>query len=490
MKTPARIVATEPASDGGALPFFIPLLKIDVATREVYGAAALEAIDDAKERCDVLRSIPHFEALALRCMAESGGRKVAPLREMHGLSAAGNVVEFVIDRVNRRIEARSKVTDNAAFQKVLDGTYCGYSMGGKKKMLGYDPASPGVRLYEAIPTEISLVDLGCIPGTGITMLNATTCEVTREDGTVATQARAYPQSVNTATVLARLAKDIVGDPTPGFALVADLATIVGALQYLLDRAVCEESSEGDASPLPGALADAIQGLGRVLAAMTVEEVIELPGAADVQPEGVEPAESTPMAAAALAKATPLRGTRKHVQLMHDLAAAMGAACATHGNDAAGTLAAMIDTTTASPVAMEAASGGEDDEMDAGERTKAVRGALGLADDATFETAIGTIVETKLEKAVGLIEKTATTVASLEERLAAAEAQLMKVSAMPMLPKGIVAVPDDGTKHVAQRDEPMDLTKASTIEHLKHIHQTGGRMVTLAGVVPGTTAVGF
>lgn len=181
---PERIAAAElpPEEIAGTLPFFVPLTKIDVAKREVYGAAALETRDGTGERCDVLRSIPHFEALAKRCTAESGGRKVAPLREMHQLKAAGNVVEFVIDRTARRIEARSKVTDEAAFQKVLDGTYCGYSAGGKKRLVGRD--ADGTAIYEWLPTELSLVDLGQVAGTQIALLKAATCEVTTADGAV------------------------------------------------------------------------------------------------------------------------------------------------------------------------------------------------------------------------------------------------------------------------------------------------------------------
>lgn len=156
---------------------------MDVEKREVYGCAALE-VPDGKEICDVERSIPYFEALAKRCLSESGGKKVAPLREMHQLKAAGNVVEFTIDRAAKRIEARSIVTDEEAFQKVLDGTYCGYSMGGSKLILGADHAHPGVRRYIAMPNEISLVDMGQIPGTQIALVKAMTCEVTAPDGTI------------------------------------------------------------------------------------------------------------------------------------------------------------------------------------------------------------------------------------------------------------------------------------------------------------------
>lgn len=180
----ASVVATTRSTP---LPFVLPLLKVNATTGEFYAAAALEVPDDAREMCDYASSKAHFQRLEKRCLEESGGRKVAPLRQMHtlALGAAGKVTAFEYADDLRKVTCSGIITDPVALAKALDGTYCGISMGGKKAYLGYDTAHPGVRRYTAMPNEISLVDLGAIPGTALTMLNAAgACEVVEADGTI------------------------------------------------------------------------------------------------------------------------------------------------------------------------------------------------------------------------------------------------------------------------------------------------------------------
>src|SRR5207249_5573849 len=110
--------------------------------------------------------------------------KEAPLRVMHALVAAGKVLRHDFDDQARRVTIHGQITDQAVLDKVLDGTLCGVSMGGSKRYLGYD--ADGSHRYTAMPKEHSLVDLGAIPGTAITMLNAVTCEVTDAEGHVRT----------------------------------------------------------------------------------------------------------------------------------------------------------------------------------------------------------------------------------------------------------------------------------------------------------------
>jgi hypothetical protein len=502
------------------LPIFIPLTKVDVEKREVYGCAAIE-VPDGKEICDVEKSIPYFEALAKRCLAESQGKKVAPLREMHQLKAAGNVVEFSIDRQRKVIEARSVVTDEEAFQKVLDGTYCGYSMGGTKLILGPDRANPGIRRYVAMPNEISLVDMGQIPGTQIALVKAMTCEVTTLDGTTersvllepmthvsarkdvspadkhsaeseygdVTYADAtnkkYPldseahvraalsywgmpknrakySAADQETIGGRIraaAKRFgitvgggkmekgIGGAEPlaknGLWNVSRFAQIIDSLVDLCDGVIAEGQAEGG-DPQDAAQATRLKGLivqlGGELATMVQEEVAEIAAGTEAPDDESDDA---PLTAAdgsmeecmEHADAPPwAKKMRKAVQQMHDQSCAMGAACHT-------------TMTNAAPPAEEAADEPgkkEEEDMNGEEMTKAVRSALGLAEEETLAKAVGAIVAERVEAATTTVgttidEKIAAALAPLTERLEKASTEIAELRASRPAgdPKGAV-----------------------------------------------------
>jgi hypothetical protein len=178
-------VAVPSRESSTPLPFFLPLVKVDAQTGEFWARAALEVPDTGGEIFDYASSKPYFEALAKRCLEESGGKKEAPLRLMHQLISVGSVLEHQYDDTRREVAIHGTVSEPAILQKMLDGELCGVSMGGKKRYLGYDRQHPQCRRYTAIPDSHSVVDLGAIPGTGITMLNAAgPVEVTQPDGTV------------------------------------------------------------------------------------------------------------------------------------------------------------------------------------------------------------------------------------------------------------------------------------------------------------------
>ena len=66
----------------------------------------------------------------------------------------------------------------------------------------------------------------------------------------------------------------------GLYSVSFLASILSDLGYLQDTVAWEAESEGDGSPVPDALMDAMKALGKVLIDMTAEEVAELVGGDD------------------------------------------------------------------------------------------------------------------------------------------------------------------------------------------------------------------
>ncbi|WP_206438155.1 hypothetical protein [Burkholderia stagnalis] len=90
---------------------------------------------------------------------------------MHGKVAAGKFTDLQFDDDAKRIEAVAKVVDDTEWNKVLEGVYTGFSIGGK---YGKTWDDQGHRRYEAIPAEGSLVDYPCIP--------SATFKVVKSDG--------------------------------------------------------------------------------------------------------------------------------------------------------------------------------------------------------------------------------------------------------------------------------------------------------------------
>ncbi len=122
---------------------YLPIAKVDAARRMVYGYASTEARDDQGE-------IVKREALQA---ALGDYMKFGNIREMHQLSAVGKAKDAAVDEKGLYLGA--KVVDDQAWNKVIEGVYSGYSIGGK--VTTRDPSDyktiTGLRL-----DEISLVD--------------------------------------------------------------------------------------------------------------------------------------------------------------------------------------------------------------------------------------------------------------------------------------------------------------------------------------------
>jgi hypothetical protein len=165
---------TAPTS-AAELGFTIPLTKIDVEKRLVYGVAALEQPDRTKEILDYEWSKPNFLDWSRSFSEATGGLSKGNVRVMHTKEVAGALREFECDDVNKRFNVCAHVVDDQAWRKVLAGAFTGFSVGGKygRSEMGQD----GLKRYEAIPSEISLVDRPCIPG-------AQFVELVKADGVV------------------------------------------------------------------------------------------------------------------------------------------------------------------------------------------------------------------------------------------------------------------------------------------------------------------
>lgn len=122
---------------------FVPLEKCDEEKRLAIGYASTPALDSQGEivkREAVEAALPDY-------------MRFANLREMHQPSAVGVAQEADVDARGLRIKA--KVVDDDAWEKVKQGVYKGFSIGGR--VTSRDPADR--RVITGIDlTEISLVD--------------------------------------------------------------------------------------------------------------------------------------------------------------------------------------------------------------------------------------------------------------------------------------------------------------------------------------------
>ena len=154
---------TPAARADAALRLFIPITKVDVAQRLVYGKATDESPDRSGEICDYASSKPYFEAWSGEIAKNTNGKSYGNVRAMHGKTAAGKLTAINFNDAEKAIEVCAKVVDDAEWEKVLEGVYTGFSQGGRYVKRWADADNPGLTRFTAEPMEISLVDLPCLP---------------------------------------------------------------------------------------------------------------------------------------------------------------------------------------------------------------------------------------------------------------------------------------------------------------------------------------
>lgn len=141
------------------LNLFIPITKVDEENRLVYGVLAAEELDNSGEIFDYESSKPEFEKWSEDQFTASNGLSKGNVRAMHTSIAAGKLTDISYDDTNKAIEGVAKVVDDGEWQKVLEGVYTGFSMGGRYAKRWQDN---GNTRYTAQPVEMSLVDKPCI----------------------------------------------------------------------------------------------------------------------------------------------------------------------------------------------------------------------------------------------------------------------------------------------------------------------------------------
>jgi len=161
------------------LQMFIPLRKADAAQRLVYGYATAESPDRAGEICDYASTRPHYEAWSQTFSKATQGKSFGNVRAMHGAVAAGKIASIRFNDAEKRIEIAAKIIDDDEWRKVEEGVYTGFSQGGVYVKRWPDPQNPDFVRYTAKPSEISLVDLPCLPEAGFELIKADGASETR-----------------------------------------------------------------------------------------------------------------------------------------------------------------------------------------------------------------------------------------------------------------------------------------------------------------------
>jgi hypothetical protein len=151
---------------------FIPLSKADAAQRLVYGYATAELPDKAGEICDYATTKPFYEQWSAEVAKASGGKSLGNLRSMHGKTAAGKIAAIAFNDEEKRIEIAAKIVDDEEWRKIEEGVYTGFSQGGAYVKRWADPERPDLTRYTAQPSEISLVDLPCLPEAAFELVKA------------------------------------------------------------------------------------------------------------------------------------------------------------------------------------------------------------------------------------------------------------------------------------------------------------------------------
>jgi hypothetical protein len=149
----------------------VPLIKIDVERRLVVGRAAQEETDKTNEIMDYETARPQFEKWsASYADKQVPGMEMSKgnLRVMHSRNVAGKLTEIAYNDADKSVEIIAKISDANEWQKVLDGCYTGFSIGG-----GYlKKWKDGTRTrYTPDVREISLVDNPCMPSARIVELH-------------------------------------------------------------------------------------------------------------------------------------------------------------------------------------------------------------------------------------------------------------------------------------------------------------------------------
>lgn len=272
------------------LDIFIPITKVDARQRLVYGIATAESEDRSGEICDYASTKPLYEKWSEEIAQSTGGKSLGNLRAMHGTIAAGKITALAFNDAAKQIEICAKVVDDAEWRKVEEGVYTGFSQGGTYARRWTD--GNGRARYTAAPSEVSLVDLPCLPQARFEMI--------KTDG---------------SRVLRRFGRRV----DKGLDLVAQFAELVDDLNDVQNAAALEATKEGDGSDVPAQLKDLLSRAASILRAMTTEETSELDDpTTPARPPAQKPVAPRSMTQIAKAGARNSAADLDRIQSLHDI----------------------------------------------------------------------------------------------------------------------------------------------------------------------------
>jgi hypothetical protein len=162
------------------MQIFARITKVDEQTGKVYGRAVQEVLDRSGEIFDYETSKPNFAKWSEDAAKATDGKSVGNVRAMHGKIAAGKLTEITFNDAEKAIDVCAEVVDPVEREKCLKGVYSGFSIGGRYAKKWADEVHKGVERYTAEPTEISLVDLPCVPTAQFTVVKADGAEELRK----------------------------------------------------------------------------------------------------------------------------------------------------------------------------------------------------------------------------------------------------------------------------------------------------------------------
>ncbi|WP_297299243.1 hypothetical protein [uncultured Methylovirgula sp.] len=277
------------------LNMFIPITKVDAQQRLVYGVATAEAEDRTGEICDYASTKPLYEKWSHEIARSTGGKSRGNLRAMHGSVAAGKVTALNFNDKKKQIEICAKVVDDAEWNKVKEGVYTGFSQGGSYARRWTD--DDGRTRYTAAPSEISLVDLPCLPEARFEMVKA--------DGSHEWR---------------RFAKDASD--------IAQLAQILGQLEGLKGTLLLRANEDGAPADTITQLHALVQQAHAILQAMVMDEDDDSAADEDADADEAPLGLSAKRAMALFGKAGARNSAADldRIQHVHDTAVELGATC--------------------------------------------------------------------------------------------------------------------------------------------------------------------
>jgi hypothetical protein len=143
------------------------ITKVDESLHQVGGILSAEIPDKDNECLDYLASKPYFQkwsAEAQKATAALGEDKMSfgNVREQHSRTAVGKFIDLQFDDAKKTIYGVAQIYNDDAWEKVANGVYTGFSVGGDLIGSPRFDAAKGVKFITIAPKETSIVDNPCL----------------------------------------------------------------------------------------------------------------------------------------------------------------------------------------------------------------------------------------------------------------------------------------------------------------------------------------